>query len=94
MGRAGTRSFSLHAEGAGYYRTIAFSRGRKETTKISIGESLTDQWKSYSHFTLNSMRKSADIWPLAKKSSHGVYGCSEFSLKHARPLINEADFLQ
>lgn len=79
MGRSGTRSFSLLAEGASCYRTIAFFLEKKETSRIIIGESLTGRWKNYSHRTLNSMRKFADIWPLVKISSRGVYGCSEFS---------------
>jgi hypothetical protein len=32
MGKPGTKSFSLHAEGASCCHTIAFSPGRKETT--------------------------------------------------------------
>jgi hypothetical protein len=82
MGRSGTRSFSLHAEGASCCHIIAFSRGRKETTWIIAGGNLTDQWKNCLRRILNSMRKSAGIWPLERKSSHGVYGCSELSPTH------------
>jgi hypothetical protein len=82
MGRSGTRLFSLHAEGANCCHTIAFFRGRKETTLIIPGEDLTGRWKNCLRRILNSMRKSVGIWPLERKSSHGVYGCSEFSPTH------------
>jgi hypothetical protein len=82
MGRSGTRLFSLHAVGANCCHTIAFSRGRKETTWIIPGGDLTDQWKNCLRRILNSTRKSAGIWPLERISSHGAYGCSEFSPTH------------
>ncbi|KAJ5990728.1 hypothetical protein N7522_010935 [Penicillium canescens] len=37
----------------------------------------TDQWKNCLRRILNSMRKSAGIWHLERKSSRGVYGCSD-----------------
>ncbi|KAJ5814446.1 uncharacterized protein N7503_001196 [Penicillium pulvis] len=38
---------------------------------------LTAQWKSCLGCILSSMRKSAGIWLLGRKFSHGVYGCSD-----------------
>lgn len=79
-GRSGTKLFSLHAEEASCCHTIAFSRGRKETTWIIPGGKLTAQWKNCLGCILSSMRKSAGIWLLERKFSHGVYGCSKLSL--------------